>query len=424
MTRLSTQHALPPTPRSVVLAELAVAAGIAGQSVTLLYQDYAGPALCEIWKYLMQGLALNEVAHVRTQADVRHLAEHVADPRLVLVHAPRLHDAVAWSIQMVQTAQVEIVPQPAVLIRGVSSELDTDPGATLVLRCDPQETAAITQWSILAGQAGPGWEDFQTPANMQMHPALVPLLAFDSSPRAGGVRCIRDRQVLRSLLIGAGLRRSSRQDSCTGETVDVNLQDYELIRRVLQSRLVATPDVPVDRMAVDMINRVNVYLDVMYGPDQTTENPFQADEYYESDRAMAERRGRPLVTRREIADLGNTHSGTVRRLIEHLQRRRDGYELFRTMGLARRPPGPGDWTGFPASRLAGLLRPWTEKQTRTHFERLQKAGLITAERQPSNGPWRYLLPEEFSAAGAAFRDMPPVDELPPLASAHAVGVVD
>ena len=71
-------------------------------------------------------------------------------------------------------------------------------------------------------------------------PALVPLLAFDSSPRAGGVRCIRDRQVLRSLLIGAGLRRSCRQDSWTGESVDVNLQDYELIRRLLLRFMSAT----------------------------------------------------------------------------------------------------------------------------------------------------------------------------------------
>ena len=91
------------------------------------------------------------------------------------------------------------------------------------------------------------------------------------------------------------------------------------------------------------------------------------------------------------------------------------------MGLTRRPPGAGDWTGFPASRLVGLLRPWAEKQTRTHFERLHKAGLITAERQPSNGPWRYLLPEEFSVAATAFCDLPPADQLPTPPSAHSAG---
>ena len=223
MTRLPTSQALPPTPRSVVLAELAVAAGMAGQAVTLLYQDYAGPALCEIWKYLMRGLGPDEVVHVRTQADVRRLGEHAAEVRLVLIHAPRFHDAVAWCIQMAQLVPGEIVPQPAVFTRGVSGELDSDPGATLVLRCDFQESAAITRWSVLAGQAGPEWQNFQAPASIRMNPALVPLLAFDSSPRAGGVRCIRDRQVLRSLLVGAGLRRSSRQGFWTGESVDVNL---------------------------------------------------------------------------------------------------------------------------------------------------------------------------------------------------------
>jgi len=201
----------------------------------------------------------------------------------------------------------------------------------------------------------------------------------------------------------------------------VGLQDYELVRRLVQSRLVASADVPVDQMAVDMVHRANVYLEVKYGPDQTAENPFQADEYYDSDRTISERLGRPLVTRREVADLGNVHSGMVHRLIEHLQRRRDGYEMFGRMGIARRRPEPGEWSNLAAGRLASLLRPWTAKQVRSHFERLHKAGLITAERQPRNGPWRYLLPEEFSVAGTAFGDLPPADQLPALASGPPAG---
>jgi hypothetical protein len=322
---------------------------------------------------------------------------------------------------MGQFAPGEIVPQPAVFTRGVSGELVTDPGASVVLRCDSQESEAITRWSILAEQAGPGWEDFQTPGSIQMHPALVPLLAFESSPRAGGVRCIRDRQVLQGLLIGAGLRRSCRQGTWTGESTDVGLQDYELVRRLLKSRLVASADVPVDQIAVEMVHRANVYLEVKYGPDQTTENPFPTDEYYDSDRTMSERPGRPLVTRREVADLGNVHSGLVRRLIEHLRRRRDGYEMFGRMGIARRQPEPGEWSNLAAGNLASLLRPWTVKQVRSHFERLHKSGLVTAERQPRNGPWRYLLPEELNMAGTAFGDLPPADQLPASALRASAG---
>ena len=50
---------------------------------------------------------------------------------------------------------------------------------------------------------------------------------------------------------------------------------------MLQSRLVDSADVPVDRMAVDMAHRADVYLEVKYGPDETVENPFQADECVE-----------------------------------------------------------------------------------------------------------------------------------------------
>lgn len=89
MTRLPTSRAVPAVPRSVVLGELALAAGIAGRSLTLLYQDYSGPALCEMWKYLLRGFGPNEILHVRSQADVRSLGERVAEVRGVLIHAPR-----------------------------------------------------------------------------------------------------------------------------------------------------------------------------------------------------------------------------------------------------------------------------------------------------------------------------------------------
>lgn len=421
MTRLSALHMPPPAPPSVLLGELAAAAGVAGRSIALLFEDYAGPALGELWKYFARRLGPNEIIHVYSQADVRRFETHLAGIRLVFVHTPRLHDAVMWCVHMAPSVPGEIVPRPTVFGRRGPEDSDTTPGATLVLRSDPRELAAINQWSLLAGQAAPDWDIFQTPAGIQVAPELIPLVAFDSSQRAAGVRGIRNRHVLQGLLVGAGLRRSCRQASWTGDTVQANLQDYGLVRRLLQSRLVSLPDVSVDRIAVTMVKRANVYLDVQYAPHRTDENPFQADDYYDREGPVSECRGRPLVTRREIADLGNIRSGMVRRLIEQLQQRSDGFELFGRMGLVHRRPDPGEWMRTPASRLAGLLRPWTVKQVRTYFEQFQKSGLITAERDPRNGPWRYLLPEELSATGAAFANLPPVEQLGPQHPAQAAG---
>ena len=114
---------------------------------------------------------------------------------------------------------------------------------------------------------------------------------------------------------------------------------------------------------------------------------------------------------REIADLGNTRSGTVRRLVEYVSRLRDGYDLFVKMGLTRGAPNRNDWSARSADDLTRMLRPWSAKQVRTHFDRLRQANLITAERDPTNGPWRYALPEQFCGIDSPFRHLPSPEEL-------------
>jgi hypothetical protein len=138
MTRLSTAHRPPSKPRSVMLGDLAIAAGIAGQSITLCYQDFPAPLLCETWRCHARSLDAEEVFHVRTQADLRKLTERVAEVRLVLVHALRLHVPTVWAIEMAESGDDGEGPRPAVLSRFVPPDLDEDPGAT---RCGSTELA-------------------------------------------------------------------------------------------------------------------------------------------------------------------------------------------------------------------------------------------------------------------------------------------
>ena len=60
--------------------------------------------------------------------------------------------------------------------------------------------------------------------------------------------------------------------------------------------------------------------------------------------------------------------------------------------------------------LSALLESWTPKQVRTCFDRLRKLELLTAERAPVNGPYRYVLPESLSVAANRFSVLPPPDE--------------
>jgi hypothetical protein len=94
-----------------------------------------------------------------------------------------------------------------------------------------------------------------------------------------------------------------------------------------------------------------------------------------------------------------------------VRRRNDGYERFQRMGLMRRPPPRDRWRNVEAAAIAGCLRPWTAKQVRTHFDQLRRTGMITAEREAANGPWRYALPEELQGRRDAYRRLPTAAEL-------------
>ena len=177
------------------------------------------------------------------------------------------------------------------------------------------------------------------------------------------------------------------------------------MRRLLQTRLVAGVDEAFDPLATAMVSRANVYMEVKYGAGNN--NPFVAD-YSAMDRG--ERPGRELVTRREASDLGNPRSRMVRRLIEFLQRQPDGYDRFRRMGLVQRPPERDAWRRADVDALVTYLRPWSAKQLRTHFEQLRRLGIITAEREFENGPWRYTLPENLTSRSNAFRGLPSIQD--------------
>ena len=170
----------------------------------------------------------------------------------------------------------------------------------------------------------------------------------------------------------------------------------------------APADEVCDPLAKDMVDRANVFLQAKYAEPNAQDNPFNVDG---ADSPPGSGTNRDLITRREVADLGNVHSRLIRQLVDFVRRRNDGYERFQRMGLVRRPPPRDRWRNVEAAALAGCLRPWTAKQVRTHFDQLRRSGMITAERAAANGPWRYALPEELQGRRDAYRRLPTAAEL-------------
>jgi len=164
-----------------------------------------------------------------------------------------------------------------------------------------------------------------------------------------------------------------------------------------------------DRLATIMVGRANVYLAARAGEIRRYDiSPFGP---YDDNHDRRDRPGRDLITRRELCDLGNVRSGIVRQLVDYLHQGADGYEWYCQMGLVRRAANRGEWSTTSLDSLVANLRPWSEKQVRTHFDRLRRDKLITAERDHGNGPWRYELPEELSESSSPFNALPPAQEL-------------
>ena len=399
MTRLPVAPALPPKPASVALSELAIAAGMTGHSVTLSFQGFPAPTLCQLLRYCIRCAGPETVRNIHTQADVRKLAKEIDHVRLVLVYTARLCNVVSWTIQTSGLVVGDRGARPALFHCVGPGDADDDPGATLVLRGDGLEQAAMARWLLTAGSNHPDWEAIPPVDNIQAEPALeAGLLALHLSPVGCGG--LRNRQVLDALLAGATLLRALGTVPVPPD-LTTNLEDYELVRRLLQTRVVAGADEAYDPLAAAMVDRANVYLAVKYGAGSN--NPFGSDD---STMNQGERPGRELVTRREVSDLGNIRSRMVRQLIVFLHRQPGGYDSFRRMGLVRRPPERDVWQRAEVNGLIGCLRPWSSKQVRTHFEQLCRAGMITAERERGNGPWRYRLPENLTVRSNVFGGLP------------------
>ena len=352
-----------------------------------------------------------EVRQVRNQSDICKLPGACGNAKLVLVHAEKLRTAVSWAVEMALPADTEANSRPAIFSVSNPGNGDDDPGVALTLRANPAELSAVARWFAL-GQIPtvPNWPGIGEDISIAPVPVLVPVLSLRPGEDPG-VGPLHEQDLLRSLVVGAAVLRllghGAERAAAVGELI-LTTDDYEQVRRLVQSPLVALADETCDPLANDMVGRANIFLQVKYAEPNVQDNPFNVDG---ADSPPGSGTNRDLITRREVADLGNVRSRLVRRLVEFVRRRNDGHERFQRMGLLRRPLPRGRWRNTETVDLVNYLRPWTAKQVRTHFDQLRRSGMLTAERETANGPWRYVLPEELQGRRNAYRHLPTAAEL-------------
>ncbi|HJN07322.1 MAG TPA: hypothetical protein QF564_01420 [Pirellulaceae bacterium] len=400
MPRLADPSNIRSRPPSVAIGELAVAAGLVGESVTISC-DFPANTLCQVWKYYTQALGAGNVIQVRAKKDLKDFGSRLADIRAVFVHSSRLYQDVAWPIQMAGSEAMS--PRPAVFCGFQHEDPESDPGLTLPLTNDEQEVVAVLRWAT--GQAECRVVELESPTSVDYDSRLERILRPSALERVG--LGFREQRIIEALIEGASLLRSLA-DEDSGE-LQTTLVDYGFVRGLLCSTVVRPNRELCEPLALDMIKRANVYLSVKLGSDRR--NPFRVedDDGYRLSRSSSLKRD--AITRRELADLGNVNSRLVVTLIEYLQRTETGYSGYLQMGCTGESIRERNWKRLSARELARRLNSWSVKQVRTHFDRLQQRGLVTAEREQANGPLHYEIPAELENVGSPYSRLPTVQSL-------------
>lgn len=395
-------------PDTIALGELAIAAGSAGRPTAVCFTESSAALDAELWHYFTQFAGSDRVWHVFSQADIRGLRKAFSYQRLVVVHAPRLFERVAW---VVRTQHSTISARPALFSRSVPDSADAIPLPFLVLRNSADESSALSRW-IMAGYPEGASLPFGLPqSSTTLHPDLHDLTTPGQSPNLQHPRNLPDCQLLTALLFGASLMRNVEQSHDPSESQVCGPQEYERVRRLLQSPNVARAAESVDPLAVDMVNRANVFLELKQEPEFVHTHPSLSNFGDPIHRQRGSRTGHELVTRPEIADLGNIRSRLVREIVKYLRELPEGFENYTRMGLIRQSPPYSQFAETEIPRLTSILRSWSAKQVRTQFDALRKSGLISGEREAGNGPWQYRLPEQIELSASPFRCLPPVSEV-------------
>jgi hypothetical protein len=378
-----------------------IAAGIVGHPVHFALQDYPAPLIAEIFRQLLAWA--EDSSFVSDFGDPHTLADKLADTRLVLLLDGKHFTRSSWQIELYRQNSDGVGRSCPSIVTNNSSSVEAAPGATLVLHGFSPQLKNL-EHVLSCRRPWPPFPAGLIAERLTFAAGLEPILRDDPTQLRSQLN-FRNRQILKGLLIGAAVLRQFAAQYASRELY-ISFDDYHEVRRALQTAASQPADASFDPLALGMVNRASAYLRMKSsanGPADRRTN--HAAGFFESQ----------LITRREIVELGKVHSNTVRQLLEFLVRLgAEGLSIFRSIGINRVVKQDDERPLPSVPELAKLLLPWSEKQTRTRFDRLKNLGLITADRLSANQPWMFRLTESLSDPANPFRDLPDLSnaELP------------
>lgn len=408
-------HGLTPNvPAHVDLTRWAIAAGLVGLPVAVVFRDYGTALVAEVFRRIKEWVGSKHVVHINCERDLRNFELLLArcgeseSPRLVLLTHSKLIERTGWILSKNQrgsTSEAKSLPTLLALQQKLGS--DNFPGLSLKLHGASSQTRLITQWL----DVDKPFEPFPEPPFPQgvNFDAVQELFPPDETISARRPLPFFDKIVLKALLAGAALIRTPAGLRSSGPLL-VGEEDYGTIHAAIQLTSTQNADAVFEPLAHFMVARANVYIKnrdaIEAKPKPPTEAPL----------ASSDRR----ITRRELADLGNPSSHTIKELLAELHRMGpEGLDDFKKLGTKHGLHKEWQWPPTAPETLPNLLHEWSPKQVRTHFERLLKEGFITGSKTAGNQSWVYQLPEAMSKPDSPFKSLPkPGAPSPALACPH------
>ncbi|MBC8356538.1 MAG: hypothetical protein H8E66_31545 [Planctomycetes bacterium] len=383
-------------PPVVSLCKWAVAGGLAGWPVQIVFRDHPAPVMAELYRQFTAWIGTEKTLSIHGSRDLRQIEEQIDNTRLIYLFDPKLLTQLSWLLAMTSTSnKVAQTARPAVFVSQHHQCVAEGPGPTLTFHGSSPRLKALTQWLSEDGRLGEALPGL-SPVNVEFDQSIHAVIDRNGVPSPALEFGLRERQILRGLMAGVAVLHSQQATGLLKVTAD----HYEEVYKPLQSAAVKPVDDSFDPLALAMIRRTNAYLKIRTETDETKVSRAESQNILDRDAISP-------VTRREVTNLGNLRGATVKELIRELQRRGDaGFKIFLGIGTCSKIDCRQGWPTNEATHLARLLIPWTEKQVRTHFHRLHTDGLIEARRASGNKAWQYVLPEAMSSGQSPFQALP------------------
>ena len=395
-------------PDTIRLVLYAVAGGVTGNPVSLAFSGYPPDIVAGIYGVALRLVGQESVAEIGRTADVSNFYKKIHEKRVVLMCPSSrwlgIRAQVDWRIESRRDCGR---PLPAVLDAD-SSKLGDRPAALLVVHGNQLETDAITSW-LTAGEMFP--EGLAEALASELKTAVqvdfqVVDRALHYCAKHNGVDTLRLRlrHTLRGLLAGAAYVDSLEGGG--GDVVRVGVDHYREVYRLLNAESVRPPNRLYDELTVAMVHRANAWLAFKEGINASAEPEARGPGRPKADSGADTPLTAPqLVTLPEIKELGNTQSGSVKRLCEYLRGTKT-FEQFRLIGVQEDCVKSDDWPSDDPEELAAELIGWSLKQARTRFDRLREKGVIAATRASNNAPWRFQMPKDAFDGFSPFAGLP------------------